>query len=133
MNKAAGEAGPNPAAGANPQAQRKIIYNATLELIVKNLDTAGESLQQIVKEHNAYVARSEVQGVRNARRRGTWTVRVPVNSGERMSAAAACVAKACRIERSTMKSSSSSRVMVWCSMASESSTGRIVRQTSDWP
>ena len=37
------------------------------------------------------------------------------------------------IDRSAMNSSSSSRVMVWCSKASESSTGRMVRQTSAWP
>ena len=43
------------------------------------------------------------------------------------------VVMACLIERSTMNSNSSSRVAVWCSIASESSTGRMVRQTSDWP
>src|SRR5206468_10548893 len=57
----------------------------------------------------------------------------PVSSGERISATGACVVMACLIERSTMNSNSSSRVQVWCSMASESSTGRMVRQTSDWP
>src|SRR6202035_1696271 len=54
----------------------------------------------------------------------------PVNSGERISATGACVAMACLIDRSTMNSNSSSRVAVWCSIASESSTGRMVRQTS---
>ena len=57
----------------------------------------------------------------------------PVSSGLRISATGACVVTACLIERSAMNSSSSSRVMVWCSSASESSTGRMVRQTSDWP
>src|SRR5207302_6330103 len=57
----------------------------------------------------------------------------PVSSGERISATGACVVMACLIDRSTMNSNSSRRVAVWCSMASESSTGRMVRQTSDWP
>src|SRR4029079_11959676 len=57
----------------------------------------------------------------------------PVSSGERISATGACVVRACLIERSTMNSNSSSRVQVWCSIASESSTGRMVRHTSDWP
>jgi hypothetical protein len=79
MNKAAGEAAPNPAAGANPQAQRKIIYNGTLESIVKDLDTAGESLQQIVKEHNAIIAQSDVYGSAGQPRRGHWRLRVPAD------------------------------------------------------
>src|SRR5581483_2984988 len=57
----------------------------------------------------------------------------PVSSGLRISATGACVVTACLIERSVMNSSSSSLVMVWCSSASESNTGRMVRQTSDWP
>src|SRR6202012_2510658 len=57
----------------------------------------------------------------------------PVRSGDRISATGACVVMACLIDRSTMNSNSSSRVTVWCSIASESSTGRMVRQTSDWP
>src|SRR6202022_733032 len=52
----------------------------------------------------------------------------PVNSGDRISATGACVVMACLIDRSTMNSNSSSRVAVWCSMASESSTGRMVGQ-----
>src|ERR1700727_3170348 len=57
----------------------------------------------------------------------------PVNSGDKISATGACVVIACLIDRSTMNSNSSSRVAVWCSMASASSTGRMVRHTSDWP
>src|ERR1700752_3233862 len=49
----------------------------------------------------------------------------PVSSGERISATGACVVIACLIERSTMNSNSSSLVAVWCSMASESRTGRM--------
>src|SRR5207247_1207447 len=50
----------------------------------------------------------------------------PVSSGERMRQTGTRVAAACLIERSTMNSSSSSRVMVWLSTASASSTGRMV-------
>ena len=57
----------------------------------------------------------------------------PVKSGERISATGACVVMACLMERSTMNSNSSSLVAVWCSIASEASTGRMVRHTSDWP
>src|SRR6185437_1443261 len=57
----------------------------------------------------------------------------PVRSGDRISATGAWVVTACLIDRSAMNSSSSRRVMVWCSIASESSTGRMVRQTSDCP
>src|SRR6185312_7672593 len=57
----------------------------------------------------------------------------PVRSGDRMKVTGACVAMACLIERSTMKASSSWRVMVCVSMPSASSTGRIVRQTIAWP
>src|SRR5204863_9985784 len=57
----------------------------------------------------------------------------PVNSGDRISATGAWVVMACLIDRSAMNSNSSSRVTVWCSIASDSSTGRIVRQPSAWP
>jgi hypothetical protein len=59
--------------------QRKIIYNATLQLIVADLATADESLQQIVKEHNGYIAQADLLGTTGEPRRGHWRLRVPAD------------------------------------------------------
>src|SRR5260370_30068809 len=57
----------------------------------------------------------------------------PVKSGDRISATGACVVMASLIHRSTMNSNSPSRVPVCCSIASASSTARMVHETSYCP
>jgi hypothetical protein len=79
--RADGEAGPNAVnqAAAKPEEQRKIIYNATLELIVNDLAKAEEILLQTVKEHNAYIGQSDMIGSTGQPRQGHWRLRVPTD------------------------------------------------------
>jgi hypothetical protein len=77
----AAEAKQDPAEGKQPQ-PRKIIYTGDVSLVVDDFEEAEARLRQLVKEYRGYVAKSEVQGVRNRRRNGKWTVRIPVASGE---------------------------------------------------
>jgi hypothetical protein len=58
---------------------RKIIYSATVDLISDDFDKAEQELQRLIKDHNGYVARSEVRGSPGSPRFGNWTVRVPVD------------------------------------------------------
>jgi hypothetical protein len=68
--------------GEPPSAQaltRKIIYNADLRIVVENIEKAGDSVKQIVKDNNAYIANSNLTGAGLGQRQGTWTIRVPVD------------------------------------------------------
>jgi hypothetical protein len=75
QDKAAG--GKEAKAADAPAEPRKIIFTAQMELTVEDFDKASDQLKTIVKEHNAYVARSEVRGAPGSPRDGSWTVRVP--------------------------------------------------------
>jgi hypothetical protein len=73
----AGKAG-DEAAVAAPLA-RKIIYNATADLLVDNLATAEQQLDEVIKAHKGLLARSEISTAPGTPRTGRWTVRVPVD------------------------------------------------------
>jgi hypothetical protein len=76
LNPAGGNAPP----AAERQAQRKIVYNATLQLIVADLSQAEETLRQIVKEHKGYIAQADLLGSTGQPRQGHWRLRVPADS-----------------------------------------------------
>ncbi|MCS6850817.1 MAG: DUF4349 domain-containing protein [Gemmataceae bacterium] len=77
-NEARQEA-PGGAAWAGGEQPRKIIYTAHVTLVVEKLDQGRSQLDGLVAKHQAYVAKSDVQGVAGQPRYGTWTVRVPAN------------------------------------------------------
>jgi hypothetical protein len=58
---------------------RKIVYTAHVELVVEDFGEAEEQVRDLLKEEGGYVAKSEIQGSPGSPRRGTWTVRVPVD------------------------------------------------------
>ncbi len=66
------------AATAPPGANRKIIFNARIDLVVENFDDAPATLAALVKKCDGYVADSNLSGSTGANRSGTWKVRVPV-------------------------------------------------------
>jgi hypothetical protein len=76
---AAGAAKEPPGAPEAPP-DRKIIYNARVELHVANLDEARGKLDALLAEVKGYVAKSDESGRTGATRFGTWKVRVPVGA-----------------------------------------------------
>jgi hypothetical protein len=74
--KLAGQ-GEAPPAGKDAPA-RKVIYNAAMTVTVKNLDEAGDALNELVEQFHGYVADSNVAGSVGTRRHGLWKVRIPV-------------------------------------------------------
>ncbi len=58
---------------------RKVIYNATIDLIAEDLGATEQEVRQLVKRVKGYIAQSELQGTAGTRRSGTWTIRVPVS------------------------------------------------------
>jgi hypothetical protein len=58
--------------------ERKIIYTASVELHVANLDEARDRLDALLVEMKGYVAKSDEIGQAGGIRSGKWKVRVPV-------------------------------------------------------
>ena len=58
--------------------ERKIIYTAHLDVVVKDFDEARKNLESLVAKNKAYVANSSISGDAGSHRSGTWTIRVPV-------------------------------------------------------
>lgn len=59
--------------------ERKIVYTAHLDLIVKEFEPARTAVARLVEEHKGYVSKSDVTGDAGTPRAAHWTVRVPVD------------------------------------------------------
>lgn len=59
--------------------QRKIIYNAAVEVVVEDFAKAEQLLQDLIKTHKGYLAESDVSGSPGQRRSGRWKVRIPTD------------------------------------------------------
>ncbi|GBD35066.1 hypothetical protein HRbin36_00170 [bacterium HR36] len=63
-----------------PAPGSKIIYHATVQLSVANLDTFADSLDRLVNQYEGYVAMREISGTVETSREGRWRLRVPAGS-----------------------------------------------------
>jgi hypothetical protein len=68
-------------AAAEPVA-RKIVYTANVDVVVDDFEGAVEQMRRLIREHNGYIAKSDVVGSPGVPRSGTWTLRVPVDRFE---------------------------------------------------
>lgn len=62
---------------------RKIIYQAEIRLIVKDLDQSVSQLSELLEVNQGYVSSSSIDGDRGIERTSKWTVRVPVENFNR--------------------------------------------------
>jgi hypothetical protein len=70
--------------------QRKIIYTATLRVVVDNFSTAWDRLERLVNNQTgSFIARSEISSSSGSPTSGTWTIRVPVELHDSFIAGAA--------------------------------------------
>ena len=67
---------PNPSATAG----RKIIYNARIDMVTEDLTKLETTLNALISTQKAYVADSDRTGSAGTTRRGSWKVRVPVET-----------------------------------------------------
>ena len=81
----------------SPELPRKIIYNATVELLVENLSTVEEQLTRLIKESGGYVAEMDITSHAHLRHSGTWKIRIPV---DRFPSFLAAVGKLGELQRS---------------------------------
>src|SRR5262245_44107477 len=70
--------GAPPEAEPGKQVPKKIRYTANIAVVVKELTAAEQSLMQLLEKEKGYVAKSDITGTTGERRRGEWTLRVPV-------------------------------------------------------
>jgi hypothetical protein len=61
---------------------RKIIYTANVDVVVDEFEESVEQMRRLTREHNGYIAKSDVLGSPGVPRSGTWTIRVPVDRFE---------------------------------------------------
>lgn len=79
-----------PAAEALP---RKIIYTATVKLVVELFDPVPDRVDALVDRFGAYVARSQITGSAGSPRHGEWTIRVPADRYRAFLAAARAIGR----------------------------------------
>lgn len=58
--------------------ERKIVYTATVETVVEDMEQSRADLRALLKEHKGYVAHSDETGKPGKQQRCSWTLRVPV-------------------------------------------------------
>jgi hypothetical protein len=62
-----------------PAIPRKIIYDARIDLLVKSLEAAERAVLDLIKDHNGFLAESNLAAQTGTQRDATWRVRVPVD------------------------------------------------------
>ena len=68
---------------APPEADnRKIIYTASLAVVVKDFSGVERSINELVKKYGGFVASANVSLNQGSERSGTWVLRVPVATFE---------------------------------------------------
>jgi hypothetical protein len=58
--------------------ERKIVYTATVKLVVADFGKAEQDLEQLAKANKGYMSQAEVSGAAGGSRQGLWKVRIPV-------------------------------------------------------
>jgi len=80
----AGEASKDEKTTTAEELQRKIIYSATVELVVKELDPVMAEVAKLAEQNKAYIAASEIRGQSGSARSAGITLRVPVHNFGRL-------------------------------------------------
>ncbi len=86
---------------ANLDTTRKIIYNASISLIVETMEESEKKLRELIDQHQGRVASSESAGTSGAQRSGRWKIRIPVDKFDAFKLA---VEKIGNLERSSLDS-----------------------------
>lgn len=60
-------------------AERKIIYQATVSLVVDDFDAANEDIQKLVAQLKGYMGETSVDRTQGEYRTGRWVARIPVD------------------------------------------------------
>ena len=66
-----------------PATQRKIIYTATLDLVVEDFSPIPAKVGELANRFDGYIAGSDISGSAGLQRNGSWKIRVPVDRDEK--------------------------------------------------
>jgi hypothetical protein len=58
---------------------RKMIYDASIDLIVESLNNTEQAILKLIKDHGGFLAESDQNSDTREQRRATWRVRVPAD------------------------------------------------------
>jgi vacuolar-type H+-ATPase subunit I/STV1 len=67
--------------------RRKIVYTATVDLVVEDFTGVPARVEAMVKQFDGYVADTTISGSPGSPRSGHWRIRVPVENYDRLVAA----------------------------------------------
>jgi hypothetical protein len=67
-------------APADLSIERKIVYTATVEVIIEDFDVLESELKNLIDQYKGHISNSNTHVAHRDRREGTWTIRVPVKS-----------------------------------------------------
>jgi hypothetical protein len=73
---------PPPEGAAAPGISRKVVYDATLDLLVDSIEPASARVPELVEDAQGYIADQNTTGSPGSRRSQRWKVRVPVERFE---------------------------------------------------
>jgi len=57
---------------------RKIIHNATLDIVVEQFDDIPARIEELASKNGGFISKANVDTATGRSRHGTWTIRVPV-------------------------------------------------------
>ncbi|MEO0474896.1 MAG: DUF4349 domain-containing protein [Planctomycetota bacterium] len=57
--------------------QRKIIFNANIQLVVDEFEGVTKAVSSLAKKHGGFIANSNIRGSEGEPRSGNWTLRIP--------------------------------------------------------
>lgn len=75
-------------AGERPRLERRIIYNATLDLVVEGFSAVAGKVEGLATQFDGFIANSSIDTASHRPRRGSWTIRVPAARYDEFLAAA---------------------------------------------
>ena len=58
--------------------ERKIIYTASLEVVVEQFDDVQSKISKLVDQNDGFISSANIDRMTGERRSGRWTVRIPV-------------------------------------------------------
>lgn len=61
----------------NLPAVRKIVYSATVAMVVESFDGIAESVVGLTEKFSGFIASASIRGARGDQREGVWTLRIP--------------------------------------------------------
>ncbi|MFP6613831.1 MAG: DUF4349 domain-containing protein [Pirellulales bacterium] len=68
------------AAAAELSLDRKIVYTASVEIVIEDFDVLEGDLKKLIDQYKGHISNSNTHVAHRDRREGRWTIRVPVEN-----------------------------------------------------